>query len=105
MLEFNPKKSKVIVFKKNRIDIDLLRPVQMNDIPVDFVDTIKYLGITLVSKPTLSYSAEPDLRSFYSILNVINGPNEIIMMHLLYANCAPILTFGIPLVKFDVGGF
>lgn len=76
----------------------------MNGSPVDFVDSIKYLGVTLVSKPTLSYTAENDLRSFYrsanSILNVINGPNEIIMMHLLYANCVPILTYGSAIKQF-----
>ena len=103
-LDFNPKKSKVIIFSKKRIDTDLLCPIQMNGIPVDFVDSVKYLGITLVSKPTLSYTAENDLRSFYrsanSILNVINGPNEIIMMHLLYANCVPILTYGSAIKQF-----
>ena len=95
-LEFNPKKSKVMFFSKKRIDLDSLKPIQLNGTPVDFVESIKYLGVTLTSKPTLSYSSEADLRCFYrsanSILNVVNGPNEIIQMHLLYANCIPILS-------------
>ena len=51
-----------------------------------------------MSQRGLSYSSEADLKCFYravnSVLNVINGPNEIVQMHLLYANCVPILTYG-----------
>ena len=91
-------------FSKKRIDLDSLKPIQLNGTPVDFVESIKYLGVTLTSKPTLSYSSEADLRCFYrsanSILNVVNGPNEIIQMHLLYANCVPILTYASAIKEF-----
>ena len=97
VLEFNPRKSKVMVFSKRQINHSLLQPIMLDGTAVDYVTSIKYLGITIVSNPCLSYSAETDLRSFYiavnSILNVLNGPNEMIQMHLLYANCVPILSY------------
>ena len=85
-----------MVFSKSRVNYELLKPIMLNDAAVDYVDQIRYLGTTITSQPTFSYSSENDLRTFYksvnSILNVINGPNEVIKMHLLYANCVPILT-------------
>ena len=52
----------------------------------------------------LTYSSEADLkcfnRSVNSLLNVINGPNEIIQMHLLYANCVPIMTYASGIKEF-----
>ena len=63
-------------------------------------DLCKYV---LVPNP-LTYSSEADLkcfnRSVNSLLNVINGPNEIIQMHLLYANCVPIMTYASGIKEF-----
>ena len=96
-LEFNPKKSKIMIFSKSRTNLETLQPIVLNGTNVDYVQSIKYLGVTICSRPSFSYSAETDLRSFYravnSILNVINGPNEVIKMHLLYTNCVPILKY------------
>ena len=96
-LEFNPKKSKIMIFSKSRTNLETLQPIVLNGTNVDYVQSIKYLGVTICSRPSFSYSAETDLRSFYravnSILNVINGPNEVIKMHLLFTNCVPILTY------------
>ena len=105
VLDFNPKKSKVMVFSKSRVNYELLKPIMLNDAAVDYVDQIRYLGTTITSQPTFSYSSENDLRTFYksvnSILNVINGPNEVIKMHLLYANCVPILTYASAVKEFS----
>ena len=68
------------------------------------MNEIKYLGTTIVSSPTFSYSSEPDLRSFYrsanSILNVRNKPNVLVQMHLLYANCIPTLSYACAVKEF-----
>ena len=96
-LEFNPRKSKVMVFSKTKVDLASLAPITLNNTNVEYVDSIKYLGVTIVSRPCFTYSSDTDLRSFYravnSVLNVLHGPNEMIQMQLLYSNCVPILTY------------
>ena len=52
-----------------------------------------------------AYSAENDIRSFYhsanAILNIVNRPDETILMHLLYTNCVPILTYACAVKEFS----
>ena len=96
-LSFNPKKSKVMVFSKTIVSYDLLKPITMNGKDIEYTSQIKYLGVSLLSNRGLSFTAENDLRSFYrsanSILNVLNKPDEVTLMHLLYTNCIPILSY------------
>ena len=96
-LSFNPTKSKVMVFSKGNVDYESLKPITMDGKDVEYVSNIKYLGVTLVSNRGLTFTAENDLRSFYrsanSILNVLNKPDELTLMHLLYRNCIPTLTY------------
>ena len=96
-LDFNPTKSQVMVFSKRLIDYDSIKPIVLNNVTVDFVSSTKYLGTTIVRQRGFTYSSEADLKCFYrsvnSVLNVINGPNGIVQMHLLYANGVPILTY------------
>ena len=96
-LTFNPAKSKVMVFSRTNIVYESLKPIIMNGKNVDYVSDIKYLGVSLVSNRGICFSAENDLRSFYrsanAVLNVLNKPDEVTLMHLLYANCVPTLTY------------
>ena len=59
----------------------------MNGLAIDCTEKIKYLGTTIVNKSGLSFSAAPELLSFYRsvnlILNIINKPDEVTQMHLL----------------------
>ena len=52
-----------------------------------------------------AYSAENDIRSFYrsanAILNIVNCPDETILMHLLYTNCVPILSYACAVKEFS----
>ena len=77
----------------------------MNDTVVEVVDRIKYLGVTIVSDPSFSFSAENDIGSFNrsanSILNVLNGPDKTIQMHLLHSNCVPTLTYACAVKEFS----
>ena len=95
---FNCKKSKILVFNGRHVDLDTLEPLQLNGAKIDFVRQIKYLGMTIVSNPAFSFTAEPDLRSFYrasnSVLNVLTKPNEAVQMQLLFTNCVPTLSYG-----------
>ena len=95
-LAFNPKKSRILVFGKEKIDLTKLKPILLNNSVVDFVTSIKYLGVTIVSDNGLCFSATCDIRSFYrasnSILTSLNKPSDKVLIHLLYTNCVPIIS-------------
>ena len=95
-LEFNTKKSKVLVFGKS-YNFPNLAPLLINDLPIEYVQEWKYLGVTLTNGTTLGFSARPDLMSFFratnAVLNVLKGAKEHVLLSLLYTNCVPILTY------------
>ena len=103
-LSFNPKKSKIMIFSKTSINYDLVAPIYMNGTAIECIEKIKYLGTTILSRSGLTFSAAPELLSFYrsvnSILNVINKPDELTQMHLLFSNCVPILTHACAVKEF-----
>ena len=96
-LSFNPIKSKVMIFSKRKLNTSLFAPIYLNGQSVEYVNSIKYLGTTIISDPNFEFSARNDLVSFYratnSILNVLHKPSEEVAMQLLYTNCVPILTY------------
>ena len=104
-LSFNHTKSKVMVFSRSSIDYESLKPLKMNGRSIDYVTDIKYLGVTLTSNRGLNFTADNDLRSFYraanSILNVLNKPDEVTLMYLLYTNCVPTLTYCCSIKEFS----
>ena len=74
-----------------------LAPLYSNDSPVEFVPEFIYLGIHVLAGKSFSDSVNKPLSSFRrsanTILNVLNGPSERVMLKLLYSNCVPILTY------------
>ena len=102
-LTFNVKKSKILLFGKAKTD--LVEPLTLNNKPLEFVSQWKYLGVTVVAGPKLSFSARPALASFYrsvnSILSVLRKPDEHVLMNLLFSNCVPILSYGAETVEFS----
>ena len=93
-LNFNPKKSKSLLFGQFRNTN--VAPLYLNGQQIEYVDQWDYLGVTVVSGTNLSFSASSDLRSFYrsanSVLSVQRKPNELVQMKLLYSMCVPILS-------------
>ena len=93
-LSFNTSKSKIMLFGKN---VGEFKPLKLNDDNICLVDEIKYLGTTVVSGKSISFTARPDITSFYraanSVLNVLSDAHEDVLMSLLYTNCMPILTY------------
>ena len=96
-LTFNPKKSKVMVFSRSRTNVENCSRITMNGIAIDYVTSVKYLGVTICSRPSFAFDASNDLKTFYraanSILNVLRKPDDCILLHLLYSNCVPTLTY------------
>ena len=86
-----------MVFSKKKIPVEDFLPLKLESNDIEYVNSIKYLGTTIVSKRGLQFCAKNDLRCFYrasnAILNTLNRPNEEIQMQLLYSNCVPILSY------------
>ena len=74
-----------------------IQPLRLNDAVLDNVDEWKYLGTTICAGNSLSFTARPDITSFYraanSVLNVLTDAHEDVLMSLLYSNCIPILSY------------
>ena len=94
-LQFNAKKSKVMIVGKN-YDKPCSN-IYIENIPLESVDELKYLGTTIKAGKQFGFPAGPDISSFFratnSVLNVLKGAHEHTLMHLLYSNCVPILTY------------
>ena len=97
-LTFNSKKSKIMVFSKKRINLDSIKPITIDGNVLDFDDSITCLGTKIVSDDGFRFSSADDLSSFYrsanSIIGAMNKPSDAILLHLVYTNCVPILTYG-----------
>ena len=69
----------------------------LNNSAIRFVTEYKYLGVWVIAGTEFLNSARKALSTFYcsanTILNISNKPSEQIMMHLLYSNCVPGLTY------------
>ena len=104
-LTFNAKKSKVMVFSKSKVDFSSLRPIRLGSSSIEYVSSIRYLGVSISSDRGFGYSATNDIRTFYrasnSILNVLRKPEADVLMHLLATNCIPILTYACEIKNFS----
>ena len=96
-LQFNPKKSKILVFSKKKVDTSVLKPILLNGAVIEYATSVKYLGVTLISDRGINFSATKEIQTFYraanSILTSVNKPNEQVLMQLLYTNCVPIISY------------
>ena len=99
-LSYNPTKSKTMVFGNSQP----IKPLQMYGRELQFVQEIKYLGVTIVSGKSFSISIAPMLRKFRSaantILNAHRRSSETVMMKLLYAVAVPLLTYACETLPF-----
>ena len=104
-LAFNPKKSKILVFSKSKMDLSQLQAVILNNKKIEYVTSIVYLGTTIKSDNGFKFSVTNDLRKFYrasnSILSVLNKPSEEVSMQLLYTNCVVILSYACEVKSFS----
>ena len=93
-LNFNAKKSKVMIFGKQ---VNSSAPVAIKGENIDVVSELKYLGTTLVSGDTFNFTARYDVVNFFRSTNAITTAlteaHEHTMLHLIYSNCVPILTY------------
>ena len=102
-LDFNAKKSKVMVIGKGR-DTDFF-PLSLHNLPLEFVSEYRYLGVTFQASKQLTFSATEVIRSFHRAANSILfsrvKPNQSVLMKLLYANCVPIISYACSVREFS----
>jgi len=100
-LKFNCNKSCCIAFGP-RASLKLPRLVLGND-DLQWCNSIKYLGILLLSGPKLKCDVDIITRKFYAASNNISsnmhGNNELMQLHLQQAYCLPILQYATSAVK------
>ena len=92
-LTYNPSKSKTMVFGNCKP----IKPLQMYGSELQFVQQLKYLGVTVVSGKSFSMSISPMLQKFRcaanTIINAHKRSSEPVMMKLIYAVAVPLLTY------------
>ena len=97
-LKFNVGKTKIIVFGKIHKSVHTLAKIIVNGEAIDYIDSCRYLGFYVVSSTHFKVSVNEDLRGFFgsvnSILSSVQKPKENVLMHLLFSNCVPKLTYG-----------
>ena len=72
-------------------------PLLLCNEPIEFVKEWKYLGAFIIAGKNIALSPKNDLRNFYasfnSIYNSCTRLSEVVLMHLLFTNCVPNLTY------------
>ena len=95
-LNFNVKKSKIMIVGKKKINSVSVTPLTLDGSPLDFVTEYRYLGVVLCGGKRLTFSATATVRSFHraanSILHSRVKPDKSILLKLLYTQCVPIIT-------------
>ena len=95
-LDFNVKKSKVMIIGKNNERLTFC-PLLLNGESLDFTNIYKYLGVEICAGKSLTFSAVNMLRSFRRAANAILyspvKPSKEVLLRLLYTNCVPIITY------------
>ena len=97
-LKFNVNKTKMLVFGKMYAVTNSLATFCLNGDTIEYVDSCKYLGFHIRSGSKFKISVKEDLCGFFasasSILSCVARPRENVLIHLLYSNCVPKLTYG-----------
>ena len=74
-----------------------IKPLLLNGNVIDIVTEWRYLGTTILSGKSFSFSAKSELRAFdcsaNSLLSAKIKPNEPVLMSLLFSVCVPTITY------------
>ena len=74
-----------------------ISPLLLNNQPLGFTDSYKYLGVDICAGRCLTFSATNTIRSFHRAANSVLysrvKPKNEVLMRILYTNCVPIITY------------
>ena len=94
-LKFNYSKSHCILFGK--CCIKSVDPMRLGSNNIDWVNSIKYLGVYFVGGKKLTFDISCTKRTFYASCNCINAHaksfDEIVQLTLHESYCLPLLTY------------
>ena len=82
---YNPLKSKCMIIKPNRYKLKI-PDVYINDVKLDYVQQIKYLGVILTNTFKDDMDIARQLRSLYASSNIILRKICIMFLYLLKFN-------------------
>jgi hypothetical protein len=92
---FNYKKS--VCLKVGKFPSEEISRLYLGDMELNWVNSIKYLGVMLTDGPVLSVDTRYMKRRFYascnSVLNRCKSVNEDVKLHLVKSFCLPMLTY------------
>lgn len=96
-LKFNPDKSFCISFGKSRkLEIT---PMLLDNSGIPWLDSVRYLGVYLVSNKKLSFSCTQYKRNFYAAFNCIRSRakslEQLTQLSLVESYCLPLLTYAV----------
>ena len=84
--------------KKRKINFKL----NLNGIPIEWVDTWKYLGVVLKAGSRFGCSVAERVKSFYRSLNSIlrdeGRSDDMILLRLIESHCVPVLSYAIEII-------
>ena len=104
-LDFNVKKSKVMIVENSSVNYDSYVPLKLNDSNLEFTHEYKYLGVLISSGKGLTFPATQTIRSFHRAANAILHshvkPDQRVLLRLLYTNCVPIITYASSVKEFS----
>ena len=96
--EFNVQKSHCIAIGKRRNS--QITPMSLCGNPVEWCETIEYLGVYLESGSSVRFNVSPAKRAFYTAWNAIflcsSGVNEIALLHLQETYSLSVLMYATP---------
>ena len=87
-----------MVFGCSSSNVNSLEKLWLENEPIEYVKSCRYLGFHIISDKKLTFSSTECLRGFFgsvnSIMSLLTRPTENVLMQLLYSNCVPKLTYG-----------
>ena len=100
-IKFNASKSMCMVVGPNKMEVP--SNMNINGSTINWVDRIKYLGVTIISAKVFSLDFSETRRKFYmsvnGILSKCKHVSDIVKLELMEKHCLPILTYSIECIK------
>jgi hypothetical protein len=101
-LKFNPDKSFCMIF--GRKSKAVITPMLLDNKCIPWLDSVRYLGVYLINKKTLSFNVTQTKRNFYAALNNIRSHatnlEQLTQLSLIESYCLPLLTYATSAMRF-----
>ena len=81
------------------LDLDINVKLHLCDKPMQWVNSVKYLGITLMSSKKIALDLNQVKRKFFGCVNLIMnhscGMSDMVKLHLVESYCYPVLSYAL----------